>query len=109
MTVSAVTVVSYVAEFVSLSTDKTNAPICLDDFGQTKPVLSNTTDPGSPESAILYSMSKESLRASDVNISEAKSIQPFQALKVGLPIMALTATSLPNPNDQVIGCLSTEV
>ena len=100
---SLVRVVSYVAEFVSLSTDKTNAPICPDVLGRTNPVLSKTTDLGRPESAILYSMSKDNLRASDVNVFDAKSIHPFQAFRVGLPIIALTATSLPKPNDKVMG------
>ena len=94
---------------VSLRTDKTKALIFLDDLGRTKLVLSKIIELGKPVSAILYSMSKDSLSASDINVSVVKSIHPFHAFNVGLPTMALTATSLPKPNDRAMDSLSIEV
>ena len=60
-------------------------------------------------SAILYFMSKDNLNSLDVNVSVEKSKHPFHSFIVGLPMIALTETSFPKPNDKRIGRLSTEV
>ena len=42
--------------------------------------------------------------SSDVNVSDEKSIHPFQDFSVGLPTIAFTATSRPDPKEIVTGC-----
>ena len=77
--------------------------------GLTNPVLSNITFFGKPASATLYSISNCTISSSDEKVSLLKSTQPFHSFHVDFPIIALTATSFPNPNDKRIGSLFTDV
>ena len=90
-----------VTELSPLSIDTMCAPAVILVCGLTNSVSSNITFFVRPASTNLYSISNCTIISSDVKVSLIKSTHPFHSFNVGFPIIAFTATSFPNPNDNV--------
>ena len=82
-------------------------PYCVGLGGLKKYFLSNLTFTGIPELVVIYLSANLVFNCFGTKKSSPKSIFAFHFFKVGFPVIAFTAKSLPRSNYKITGLLLT--